>query len=218
MPRTRLSALLCFFLIAIASTTTTMASPTSTSGPFPPPSAVNAPPAAATLVLLATSARLDRAADSGSRLRVSIRGAPPAAVSISGGPFQERQGRPPPQLINATAALAALPPKAPAVVVATGADGAQKTLILSLEGPPQVFSQQEQEEGGGNSTSSSSSNSALSIALEGDIVDEGKDVSLNHGAAAALLNAPGRLTRSSVPGRLEFDDRKGVAVYIDVRH
>lgn len=192
-----------------------------TTGPFPPATAVNAPPAAATLVLLATSARLDRAADSGSRLRVSVRGAPPVAASVSAGPVQERQGRPAPQAVGAAAALAALPQKTPAVVVATGADGAQKTLILSLEGPPQVFHDDEEGEKNNNSTSSASSASAaaaLSIALEGDIVDDGRDITLAKGAADALLNAPGRLTRSTVPGRLEFDDKKGVAIYIDVRH
>ena len=41
-------------------------------GPFPAPDAVNAPPAAMTLVFLGTAARLDRAADSASRIRVTV--------------------------------------------------------------------------------------------------------------------------------------------------
>lgn len=174
-------------------------------GPFPAPDAVNAPPAAATLVLLGTAARVDRAADSGSRIRVTLEGCPPVAASISA-TQQQHLGRPPPQAVSAPRALAALPARAPATLVATGADGAAKTLIFALAGPPQVVASQED-----NSTA------AITIALEGDIVDEPKDVTLAKGAAAASLHAPGRLTRSTVPGRLAFDEKSGAALYIDVR-
>lgn len=174
-------------------------------GPFPPPDAVNAPPAAATLVLLGTSARLDRAADSGSRIRVTVDGSPPLAASISAA-AQQHLGRPPPQAVAAAPALAALPAKAPATLVATGTDGASKTLLFALAGPPQVLRSED------NSTS------AITVALEGDIIDEAKDVTLAKGAAAASLHAPGRLTRSTVPSRLSFDAKSGAALYVDVRH
>jgi hypothetical protein len=184
------------------------AASTTTEGPFPPPGAVNAPAAASTLIFLGALARLDRAADSGSRVRVTLEGAPPLAASISAA-TQQHLGRPAPQAVSAAPALAALPAKAPATLVATGADGAAKTLILALAGPPQVLASKS------NSTTTSS---LISIALEGDIVDEPKDVTLARGAAAASLHAPGRLTRSTVPGMMRFDDKSGAALYIDVRH
>ena len=180
-------------------------------GPFPAPDAVNAPPAAMTLVFLGTAARLDRAADSASRIRVTVEGSPPVAASISAS-TQQHLGRPPPQAVSASRALAALPARAPATLVATGADGASKTLIFALAGPPQVLSQQQ------SGDDSNSTAAAITIALEGDIVDEPKDVTLAKGAAAGSLHAPGRLTRSTVPGRLAFDERSGVALYVDVRH
>lgn len=180
----------------------------SDAGPFPAPDAVNAPPAAATMVFLGTSARLDRAADSGSRIRVTVEGSPPIAASISAiDPAQQKHlGRPAPQAVSASPALAALPSKAPAVLVATGSDGAAKTLVFSLAGPPQILQAE------------SNSTTAITIALEGDIIDEPKDVTLAKGAAAGSLHAPGRLTRSTVPGRLSFDKKSGVALYIDVRY
>lgn len=179
-------------------------------GPFPAPDAVNAPPAASTLILLGTAARVDRAADSGSRIRVTVEGCPPVAASISA-TQQQHLGRPPPQAVSASRALAALPAKAPATLVATGADGAAKTLIFALAGPPRVVSSS------GEDNNSTASAAAITIALEGDIVDEPKDVTLAKGAAAGSLHSPGRLTRSTVPGRLAFDERSGAALYIDVR-
>jgi hypothetical protein len=180
-----------------------------TEGPFPAPDAVNAPPAAATLIFLGAAARLDRAADSASRIRVSVEGCPPLAASISApsGRRQQQQqqqriGRPAPQAVRAARALAALPAGAPATLVATGSDGAQKTLILALAGPPQVSRWSESD----NATA------AITISLEGDIVDEPKDVSLANGAAAASLHSPGRLTRSTAPGRLAFDGESGAAL------
>ena len=187
-----------------------------TEGPFPAPDAVNAPPAAATLIFLGAAARLDRAADSASRIRVSVEGCPPLAASISApsGRRQQQQqqqqriGRPAPQAVRAARALAALPAGAPATLVATGSDGAQKTLILALAGPPRVSRWSESD----NATA------AITISLEGDIGDEPKDVSLANGAAAASLHSPGRLTRSTAPGRLAFDGESGAALYVDVRH
>ena len=186
-----------------------------TEGPFPAPDAVNAPPAAATLIFLGAAARLDRAADSASRIRVSVEGCPPLAASISAPSGrrpqpqpQQRIGRPAPQAVRAARALAALPAGAPATLVATGSDGAQKTLILALAGPPRVSRWSESD----NATA------AITISLEGDIVDEPKDVSLANGAAAASLHSPGRLTRSTAPGRLAFDGESGAALYVDVRH
>ena len=186
-----------------------------TEGPFPAPDAVNAPPAAATLIFLGAAARLDRAADSASRIRVSVEGCPPLAASISApsGRRQQQQqqqriGRPAPQAVRAARALAALPAGAPATLVETGSDGAQKTLILALAGPPRVSRWSESD----NATA------AITISLEGDIVDEPKDVSLANGAAAASLHSPGRLTRSTAPGRLAFDGESGAALYVDVRH
>jgi len=186
-----------------------------TEGPFPAPDAVNAPPAAATLIFLGAAARLDRAADIASRIRVSVEGCPPLAASISApsGRRQQQQqqpriGRPAPQAVRAARALAALPAGAPATLVATGSDGAQKTLILALAGPPRVSRWSESD----NATA------AITISLEGDIVDEPKDVSLANGAAAASLHSPGRLTRSTAPGRLAFDGESGAALYVDVRH
>ena len=177
-------------------------------GPFPSPDAVNAPPAAATLIFLGMSARLDRAADSGSRLRVTVEGCPPVAASVSAS-TQQHLGRPAPQAVTqVAAALAALPAGAPATLVATGNDGAPKTLIFALAGPPQALRPE------GNATGT-----ALTLALEGDIVDEPRGVTLARGAAAASLHAPGRLTRSTVPGGMAFDGRSGgVALYVDVRH
>lgn len=184
-------------------------------GPFPAPDAVNAPPAAATLVFLGLGARLERAADSGSRIRVTLEGCPPVAASISAS-TQQHLGRPPPQAVSAARALAALPAKAPATLVATGADGASKTLVFALAaGPPQVLSSSSGEDN--NNSTASAAAAAITIALEGDIVDEPKDVTLAKGAAAGCLHSPGRLTRSTVPGRLAFDEKSGAALYIDVR-
>ena len=199
-------------LAMLGGTGTITAAASGAEGPFPAPEAVNAPPAAATLIFLGTSARVDRAADSASRIRVTVEGSPPVAASISAS-TQQHLGRPPPQAVGASRALAALPARAPATLVATGADGASQTLIVSLAGAPQVLQQSED-----NNNNSTATATTITIALEGEIVDEPKDVTLAKGAAAGSLHSPGRLTRSTVPSRLAFDEKSGAALYVDVRH
>ena len=171
------------------------------SSPPPLSTAVNAPPAGATLVLLGSSATLDRAADSPSRVRVTLIGAPPAVASVPIGAADGGRTNPP-QLQAAAAALAALPPKAPVVLVGTGPDGAHKCVVLSLaETPPQVLA--------------ADAASPARVALDGDVVAGPQDVTLAKGAAAAYVSGPGRLTRSTVPARATFGG--GAAVYIDTR-
>ena len=93
-------------LAMLGGTGTITAAASGAEGPFPAPEAVNAPPAAATLIFLGTSARVDRAADSASRIRVTVEGSPPVAASISAS-TQQHLGRPPPQAVGASRALAA---------------------------------------------------------------------------------------------------------------
>lgn len=169
-----------------------------------PHSVVNAPLAGATLVLLGASATLDRAADSASRVRVTLIGAPPglASVPIAAAPDGSRAS--PPQLQATAAALAALPARAPIVLVGVGPDGAQKTVVLSLADAPERAQ-----------FLAADATSPARVALDGDVVTGPADMSLSRGAAAAYVAGPGRLTRASIPARATFGG--GGAVYIDVR-
>lgn len=171
---------------------------------FPFDTAVNAPPAGATLVLLGSSATLDRAADSGSRVRITLVGAPPGLASVPVAAAPDGSRATPPQLQGTAAALAALPPRAPVVLVGTGPDGAHKVVVLSLADPPAAAQ-----------FLPADSSSPARVAIDGDVVAGPGDVSLSRGAAAAYVAGPGRLTRSSIPARATFGG--GAAVYIDVR-
>jgi len=169
--------------------------------PSSPPAGVNAPPAGATLILLGTSATLDRAADSGSRVRIALAGSPPtlASVPVSTGP----DGRPaPPQTQAVASALAALPPRSPLVLVGAAPDGAQRSVVLALGDTPPA-------------SSAPDSNGIVTVVFEGDVVDSPADVALSRGAAAGYVSAPGRVSRAALPARAAFAG--GAAVYVDVR-
>ena len=148
---------------------------------------MNAPPAGATLILLGTSATLDRAADSGSRVRIALAGSPPtlASVPVSTGP----DGRPaPPQTQAVASALAALPPRSPLVLVGAAPDGAQRSVVLALGDTPPA-------------SSAPDSNGIVTVVFEGDVVDSPADVALSRGAAAGYVSAPGRVSRAALPAR-----------------
>ena len=196
VPRT--TRLACALLILVA-TGATMAAP----------SPINAPPAAATLVLTGSAARVDRAADSARAVRLTLEGVPPALASIPVAPRAAKDGEPAPQgapLIQPTAAaLAAVPPGVPVVLILTTADGAQRSLVATVSGTPQWFPD--------------SGTASLDAELVGD---EGARVGLARGAASLYLSAPGGLGPTNLPGRLASAGSSGngtatgAALLIDV--